>query len=146
MGQNLLELNRAVINGNSDGKIIFQPRIICWIDDKRYIHEPLPDGLDGLSDAQIYENLGCSNRIYEYNACFKQILPDNVHTSEREINPLERETIVETPVGKLVTVMKGNTSNPGWYFKKWPVTCEGDLKIATWLMEHTEWKFDSEYV
>ncbi len=142
MGQNLLELNRDVLRGTSKGKIIFQPRILCWSDDKRYLNEPLPGGLDGLTDAQIYKNLGCSNRIYEYSASVRQVLPKNVHTSIRDINPLEREITVETPVGKLVALEVGNTSNPGRYYKKWPVTCEDNLKVAMWLIEHTEWEFD----
>ena len=139
---NLLELNRAVLRGTSGGKILFQPRILCWIADRKFLGEPLPGGLDGLSDAQIYRNLGCSNRIYEYNACFRQVLPGSVHTYSREISPMERETVIETPAGKLTTVMRGNTSNPGWFFEKWPVVTEDDLKVQMWLVEHTDWAFD----
>ena len=142
--ENLLDLNRAVLRGTSGGKILFQPRILCWISDKKYLNEPLPGGLDGLTDPQIYRNLGCSNRIYEYNACVRQVLPANVRITEREISPLERETIIETPVGKLTTVMQGNTSNPGWFFKKWPVTCEEDLRVQMWLVEHTSWAWDQK--
>lgn len=142
--QNLLELNRSVLRGTSHGKILFQPRILCWIADKKFLGEPLPGGLDGISDADIYRNLGCSNRIYEYNACFRQVLPSSVHSCSRELSPMERESVTETPVGKLTAVMQGNTSNPGWFYKKWPVTSEEDLKIALWLAEHTEWEFDGE--
>lgn len=144
MKQNLLELNRAVLRGTSNGKIIFQPRILCWIADRKFLGEPLPGGLDGLTDAELYRNLGCSNRIYEYNACFRQVLPENVSTVTREISPIERETVVETPAGKLTSVMQGNTSNPGWFFKKWPVVTEDDLRVQMWLIEHTGWEWDRE--
>jgi len=144
MKQNLLELNRAVLKGTSGGKIIFQPRILCWIADKKFLDKPLPGGLNGLTDAEIYRNLGCSNRIYEYNACFEQILPDRVNVYSRDISILEREIVTETPVGKLTTVLQGNTSNPGWFYKKWPVTCEDDLKVQMWLVEHMDWKWDQE--
>ena len=142
--ENLLELNRAVLRGTSHGKIIFQPRILCWIADRKFLNEPLSGGLDGLSDADIYRNLGCSNRIYEYNACFEQVLPGNAHTRRRMLSPMEEEIVVETPAGKLTTVMQGNTSNPGWFFKKWPVTCEEDLKVQMWLVEHMEWRWDQD--
>lgn len=144
MKQSLLELNRAVLKGTSGGRILFQPRILCWIADKKFLGEPLPGGLDGLTDAELYRNLGCSNRIYEYNACFQQVLPNSVHTTTRDLGSRLMETVVETPVGKLTTVMQGNSSNPGWFYKKWPVTCEEDLRVQQWLVEHTDWRWDQQ--
>lgn len=141
--QSLLELNRAVIRGKSGGKIIWQPRILCWLEDKRFLGEPLPGGFDGLGDSAFYRKLGCSNRIYNYNDCFQSTVPASVHYHTEHISPMERRHVTETPVGKLVSVERGNTSNPGWYTSKWPVTCEDDLKVQMWLIEHTEWKFDA---
>lgn len=140
--QNLLELNRAVIRGKSGGKIIWQPRILCWIADKKFLGEPLPGGLEGLTDAELYRNLGCSNRIYEYNACFQTVLPESVHTTSRTLSEREWETVTETPVGRLTSVLQSNTSNPGVFAKKWPVVTEDDIKVQTWIVEHSEYRWD----
>lgn len=141
---NLLELNRSVLRGESRGRIIWQPRILCWIADRKFLNEPLPGGLDGLTDAELYRRLGCSNRIYEYNACFRQVLPESVHSESRRLSPAEWEVVTETPAGKLTAVLRNNTSNPGVFYKKWPVTSEDDLKVQMWLVEHTGWEWDQE--
>ena len=40
---NLAKLHLEVVNQEAGGKIIWQPRIQCWIDDKRYAGEKLPE-------------------------------------------------------------------------------------------------------
>ena len=141
---NLLELNRQVIQGTSNGKIIWQPRIICWFEDKEFLGEALPPPLAGLNRVQSYRALGCSNRIYDYNACFYPVYPDSVRNSQIELDNGEIESVTETPVGRLTTRMRGNTSNPGWFYSKWPVETEDDLRIALWLAERTGWRWNQQ--
>ena len=57
---NLNQLNREVIRRQAGGKTIWQPRIICWYQDRAYRGEPLPAGYEGCSVTQLYERLGCS--------------------------------------------------------------------------------------
>jgi hypothetical protein len=140
--ENLLELNRSILHGTAGGKVIWQPRILCWLADKKYLNQPLPGNLDGLTNDGIYRNLGCSNRIYEYNSCFRKVLPENVQIARRQTDLLEWEETTWTPIGKLTSIIRGNTSNPGCYKSKWPVTTENDLKVMMWITERTDWAWD----
>ncbi|MDI6618123.1 MAG: hypothetical protein QME45_05525 [Clostridiales bacterium] len=67
---NLTKLNRDVIRGKSNGRIIWQPRIICWYDDRKFRGEKLPYPYTGMNLPEIYRELGCSNRNYSFNGCF----------------------------------------------------------------------------
>lgn len=45
----------------------------------------------GMDLVQIYRELGCSNRVYEYNDCFQAIDDKTIQRSERELSALETE-------------------------------------------------------
>lgn len=145
---NFLELNRQVITGKSNGKIIWQPRIECWLEDRKYSNIALPEPYTGMSKPELYKALGCSNRVYDYNGCFEKVFTGNITMHEKVLgNPEEKriEKIVETPVGSLRQIMKGNSSNYGSYHEKWPVENPEDLKVATWIEEHTDWVWNQEH-
>jgi hypothetical protein len=51
---NLAALHRDVVFGRSGGRIIWQPRIGCWYDDKKIAGEPLPAPYEGMSIPEIH--------------------------------------------------------------------------------------------
>ena len=137
----LTGLHRDVARGASQGKIIWQPRIGCWLQDKLFAHEQLPEPYEWMTLPEIYRSLGCSARIYEYNECFRKI-----------DDPLARFTVTEsdgtttyvydTPVGKTTHITEWTKTS--WYplvKKRW-VTSEEDLKVISWVEEHCQWEYD----
>ena len=93
---------------------------------------------------EVYRELGCSNRLYDYNCCFEKIDDQRVHRYSNKISDLETEYIIDTPVGRLTSIQQSNTSNYGTFPKKWWITCEDDMKIAVWLEERCEWRWNQE--
>ena len=91
MTHNFPELHRQVVFGESGGQIIWQPRIGCWYTDKKFAGEAFPAPYTGMSLYEIYRELDCSARLYEYNGCFVRVEHPAVHVTERELNDtLER--------------------------------------------------------
>lgn len=86
---NLTGLNRDVIQGKSGGKIIWQPRIGCWYDDRKFRGEELPQPFTGMDLPSIYRELGCSNRNYSFNGCFVKVHDPRVKEYSRQINNME---------------------------------------------------------
>lgn len=54
MGTDFAKLHRAAVFVESPGKIIWQPRIGCWLSDRRFAVEPLPEPYGGMSLPEIY--------------------------------------------------------------------------------------------
>ena len=83
-------LHEDVVFGRSGGRIIWQPRILCWYTDKQFAGEPLPAPYTGLPMPEIYRRLGCSDRLYNwYNPCFRPGLdPGGLHPpAHRVVRP-----------------------------------------------------------
>lgn len=133
-----------VIRGNANGRILWQPRIGCWYDDKKFAGEELPGVFEGMDLVEIYRELGCSNRIYEYNDCFEVQEDETVRRREVKLSELETEYIIETPVGTINCIMSGNTSNAGTFPQKWWVEDEADLKVMAYVLEHQTWVWNQE--
>ncbi len=136
------KLHRQVVFGESRGRIIWQPRIGCWVTDKEFAGEPFPAPFTGMDLYQIYRELGCSARLYEFNACFRRIEHPAVRITTRELNATDTETTIETPVGKQVRVLHRTSSSWHPITYKWEVTTEDELKVATWREENTTWEWD----
>lgn len=141
---NLAELNIDIFRGKSNGKILWQPRIICWYEDRNFNGLGLPEPYKGMDLVGLYNALGCSNRIYDYTACFERVDDPRVKRYTNKISGLEYESIIEAPVGKLSCILQGNTSNSGVYPRKWWITSEEDMKKAIWIEEHTDWRWNDE--
>jgi hypothetical protein len=73
--RDLPQLHLDVVQGKSGGQVIWQPRIGCWLNDKRFAGEALPEPYEHMTKPEIFRSLGCSARLYEFNACFKEV-PD----------------------------------------------------------------------
>ncbi len=140
----LTKLNIDVVTGKSGGKIIWQPRIGCWYDDRIFRNEALPAPYTGKDLPGIYRELGCSNRCYDFNSCFERVYDPRIKFYERKLSETETEYIRETPVGKISQIEVTNKSNPGRYPKKWWISDEDDMKVMTWIEEHMTWRWNEE--
>ncbi|MCK5128331.1 MAG: hypothetical protein KAQ68_00655 [Clostridiales bacterium] len=138
----LHDLHKDVCFGRSNGKIIWQPRIGCWVADKVFNGGQLPAPYTGMDNTALYKSLGCSARLYEFNRCYKTVLPASVNKYETPMDGLNYEDVIETPVGTITQIITGNDSNNGKMPSKWLIENEDDMKVMTWLHEHTEWTFD----
>ena len=137
------KLHSDVVFGRSCGRIIWQPRIQCWYDDKIFAGDPLPQAYQGLSLEDIYRRLGCSHRLYRwYNPCFRQVEPPQVRRTAETLNGTDTKTTIYTPVGKQVQVDRRTPNSPRPIHLKWVVESEEELKVAAWIAENTTWQWD----
>lgn len=136
------KLHRDVAFGKSGGKIIWQPRIGCWYDDKIFAGEPLPSPYTDMKLPEIYRELNCSARIYEYYFCFKRIEHPSVKFIERQLNDTDLETKIVTPAGTQVLITRKTKSSCHEITVKWQVETEEELKVAVWREENVSWKWD----
>ena len=145
MNDNLADLHRQVVFGESKGKIIWQPRIGCWYSDKQFAGEPLPQPYEGMTIPQIHRELGCSARLYGwYNRCYRRIEHPSVRFIEKKLNEWKTQMTIETPVGVQVAVNCRSPNNPGTVHLKWEIETKEELKVATWREENTTWEWVQE--
>ena len=140
--RDLAQLHRDVVFGDAGGQIIWQPRIQCWIGDKLFADGALPAPYTGMSQADIYRDLGCSARLYDYNECFVRVEHPAVRFETTTLSETDtlRETI--TPVGRLSAVTRSSPNSPRESKVKWPVVTAEDLRVATWLEDNATWAWD----
>ena len=139
---NFNQLHHRILKGTANGQTIWQPRINCWYDDRVHRGEAFPRGYEGLDRKGLYEALGVSDRLYQFNACFQASHDETVQVTRRRIDDLTRETVITTPEGTVNEITRGNLSNPGRMPVKWYVETEEDLKTWIYIEEHTAWRFD----
>lgn len=138
----LAQLHRDVVFGRAGRKIIWQPRIGCWYTDKVFAHEPMPAPYTGMTLPQIYRELGCSARIYEFNAAFEAVEDPRVNVTGVALDDLTTEYVIHTPVGDQVQVVRRSLNNPGASHVKWPIASEEEMRVSTWRVEHTTWRWN----
>jgi len=144
MESEFARLHRRVVFGESNGRIIWQPRIGCWYTDKTFAGEPLPAPYTGMSLWEVYRALGCSARLYEYNQCYRRVEHPAVHATTRQLNETDVETTIHTPVGKQVRIDRRTPNSPHAIQVKREVESEDELRVATWREENTTWAWDQE--
>lgn len=142
--KNHIDLNRAIIRKEAGKKVLWQPRIICWYDDRRFKNIPLPAPYTGMNIRELYEALGCSNRIYEYNSAVKIIEDPSVHRYTQRVDELRTRHVVETPEGTIDCILRRNTSNYGEYFEKWWIEDQKDMEIQMYIEAHQDYQFSRE--
>jgi hypothetical protein len=140
----LADLHRAVVFGEADGRIIWQPRILCWYDDRLFSGEGLPERYEGMDLYDVFRSLGCSARLYEFNACFRRIEHPSVTVASRALNATDTETTVTTPVGTQTAVHRRSRNSPHPITLKWEVETPDELKVATWREANADWQWDRE--
>ncbi len=138
---NLWQFNSEVIHRRTK-KVIFQPRICCWYEDRKFLRLPLPDPYADMTVPELYRALGVSNRCYDYNACQKIVYDSRVRFETEQTGPREWKQTMYTPKGNLTQIWRGNTSNGGSYTSKWFITSEEDMAIHRWVLENATWKWD----
>ncbi len=140
----LPELHRQVVRGESNGKIIWQPRIQCWITDKRFAGEALPEPFEHLSVPDMYRELKCSSRLYVFNACFVPREDPRVRIWREDISETDYKEAVETPVGGQFEIRRKTPTSPALIRIKGSIDSEEEMRVAAWRARHTEWTFDQE--
>lgn len=140
----LQQLNRDVIRRQANGKTIWQPRIICWYEDRKYRGEEMPGKYKGCDLQQIYEKIGCSNRLYEFGACLEAHFDPSVKYHGEEIGYKLWRHQFDTPVGSIDTIVRGNDENPGTMPDKWWVETVEDIKVQTYIEEATTYSFNMD--
>ena len=140
----LWKLNLDVAFGRANGKIIWQPRVLAWFTDRQFAKQPLPAPYTGMTEPELYQSLGCSNRIYDYRDCFIHVDPPQVKREQKEIDAMRTLSTIITPVGS-ITELARKSDNSWWlhYEKHWIETQE-DMKVATWLYDHADWRWDQD--
>ncbi len=103
------KLHEDICFGRAGGKVIWQPRIDCWIEDRKFQYGELPGRYKGMNKVDIYKDLGCSARIYEYNGCFYPIYDDCIQMKHKDDGKQIWDIII-TPVGT-VTHMSEHTDS-----------------------------------
>ncbi|MGI5894489.1 MAG: uroporphyrinogen decarboxylase family protein [Candidatus Merdivicinus sp.] len=137
------KLHEDICFGRAGGQVIWQPRIDCWISDRMFHDGELPGIYKGMTKPEIYRELGCSARIYEYNCCFQPVFDSTIRHSERQEKNLKIRSI-ETPVGTVTRIEKKTDSSWATLVTKEWVCNEEDLKIYTYIEQHTRWTFSQE--
>ena len=140
----LTPLNLDVVRGRAGGRVIWQPRIGCWLTDKEFAGEPLPAPYTRMTLPEIYRSLGCANRVYHW-ACVKSAEDPRVRTTRRDLNSTDYEVAIETPVGTQRGVYRqhpGNRYRPETV--KWPIADEAEMRVAAWREAHRTWSWDPE--
>lgn len=141
----LLALNRDIIRGRAGRRVLWQPRILCWHDDRVFSGAGLPAPYTGMEPPGLYRALGCSNRVYDYNGCMRRIDDPRIRHLERRLSPREIERIIETPVGRVTMIEAANSSNYGTFPRKWWITTEEDLRVFLWMEERVSWAWNQEH-
>jgi len=140
--KNFPELHRQVAFGQSNGKIIWQPRIGCWYTDKIFENKELPEPYTGMDIFDVYYTLGVSARLYQFNSCFKRIEHPKVKIAYNKLNETDSLTTIHTPVGRQTAVHRQSVNSPHPITLKWEVESLEELKVATWREENVTWEWD----
>ncbi len=141
-GVDFSRFHHDVAFGKAGGRIIWQPRIGCWYDDKIFAGEELPAPYTGMSPVEVYRALGVSARVYNYNKSFKRVEHPSVKVIERKLSDTDTEITTETPVGRQVEIRRQSPNSTHIIHVKWPVSSEDELKVATWRAENETWQWD----
>ncbi len=144
MKQDLAALHRAVIRNQAGGRIIWQPRIGCWYDDKLFADGRLPKPWTGMSPADIFRELGCSARLYEFNSCFRRLEHPSMQIERQALNETDTEHRILTPVGRQTTISRKSPHSQHELIVKWEIESDEELKVATWREENAGWEWDEE--
>ncbi len=141
------KLHEDVCFGRAGGRVIWQPRILCWLTDRMFADGKLPGEYEGLTQPQIYRKLGCSNRVYDYNGCYNEYRDpsDNVSGGGHWLDSDTYEHYIDTPLGRVNMVLRKSPNS--WAMrtiKRW-ITCENDLKVWIYLEETAKWRWNGAH-
>src|SRR3989304_9967987 len=119
----LTQLSLDVPYRRAGGKVIWEPRILAWYDDRavrKYF--PMPQKYEGMSSPQLYRDLGCTNRVYDFGNAVQGVEDPRVRFIKKEVSATEYHVTIETPVGNQQASYRISPNN--WWHEpiKWPIT------------------------
>jgi hypothetical protein len=141
---NWAALHRDVVFGSAGGRIIWQPRILAWFTDREFSGQPLPERYAGMDMYDVYRDLGCSARLYEFNSCFQRHEDRRVQVTQQQIDGLTTETTISTPVGQQTSITRKSPNSWHAITDKREVSNRTELRVAAWREEHCDWSFDAD--
>ncbi len=138
------ELNLAIFEGTAD-KVLWQPRLETWIEHHMW-RGTLPKRFQGMSNLEIYDELGASIR-YEASRGLERLEPheDVVHIQER--HPDHTVYRIRTPLGELTTVYQDiweGDRRVNSRIVEWPVRTVEDLRVLTDLVDRKQFRTNHE--
>ncbi len=136
------QLHLDVVRGRAGGKVIWQPRVGAWVTDRLFAGEALPAPYEGLTMPEIYRALGCSNRVYDFNACFRSREDPAVRVTHNELSKTDFEVVTETPVGRQRARYRRSENNPWARPIDYPISDEAEMRVAIWREERRTWHWD----
>jgi len=141
----LVELNRRVIRQQAGGMIIWQPRILAWFTERNFKKIQYPEHFRNMTPAQVFRDLQCSDRLYQFNGCVVRVEDERVKQSTKQLNETDTELTWETPVGAQREIRRSTPTS--WYYLtiKHEIASEEDMKVAIWRNEHATYRWDEEH-
>lgn len=138
------QFNLDVCFRRAGGKVIWQPRILAYVSDREFDGRGLPAPYTGMTATQLYRELGCSDRLYDFGGCFYSKEDAAVHVTHNNLNDTDYEVIIETPVGKQHAVYR-RVKDTSWHEPiKWPISDEQEMKVAAWREERRTWYWNQK--
>jgi hypothetical protein len=97
-----------------------------------------------MTPYEVYRDLGCSARLYEYNGCFRRVEDPRVRLRERQHDG-DTETTIETPLGSQVRVTRRTPNSWHAISVKREVSSREELRVAAWREAHATWVWDQDH-
>lgn len=141
----LAELNRRVIRQEAGGMIIWQPRMLAWFTERDFKGIAYPERYQGMTPAEVYRDLHCSDRLYHFNGCVARVEDERVVHYTRQINETDQELVWETPAGVQREIRRHSPSSWYWITLKHEIASEEDMKTAAWRAEHAAYRWDEDH-
>ncbi len=143
MQSDFTQLHRDVVFGRSNGKIIWQPRIGAWLEDRLFDGRGLPAPFTGMDLPAVHRDLNCSARLYRFwNPSYKMHEHPAVKVYEEDIDSRDVRTVIETPVGRQIMISRRTASSPVRIRIKGEIESPEEMKVAIWRVENTTWSWD----
>lgn len=134
------ERTLGIFRRESVDNIVFQPRLEHWYNVNRQ-NATLPERYAGMSLMQLYDDLGCSMRTYDYTYLALNAVDDpSVVVHKENVGDDVEVTRWVTPVG---TIHNRVTLKPGWHIDEFPVKTPDDLRVMEYILQGRRWEFDA---
>ena len=138
----LNQFNLDVAKGRANGRILWQPRMGCWIGERRFRGEKLPEPYETMTWQDIHRNLAISARLYNFGEAIRSHEHPDVRITRRDLNQTDYEVLTQTPVGDQRALYR-KSPNSVWHMPlKWPVSSDQEMKVAAWRERNTTWSWD----
>jgi len=135
-----------VFEGKSIDKIPFNIRHEYWYFVNK-ANGTLPEKYKNLDLAEICKDLGCSWRCYSgyfVESCVNVSYEDDIKISSEEVGERRVKTIIETPIGRLESLIGLDKWKLSSHPIEFPVKSIDDIKILEYILERVKVSFNQE--